>query len=511
MSNKRITDLTELTNPTTDDVFPVVDIATNTTTKVQLGNLPVPSSVTTALATKQDTLVSGTNIKTLNNTSLLGSGNITLTANPSGVSGAIQFSDGSAFASDAANLFWNNTTKRLGLGTNSPTQALDVIGAGRFFQNFGVGIPSLFSYNGRSENDSTLRLENLGGGKLYFGGLGLMTEFNAIIGSLSVAPSARLQVRGSGSTSATTSLLVQNSAGSEALKITDDLTATFGGNIFNNSLLRMGPSALMFEAGNGNYYLDANGFRFGNSKGLTFYAGASNGGSPDAGLYRSAAGTLRISNGSTGFGALEIGATTFSDNALFSADFKSIGRDLNNSSIRFSSASSEIRANISTGGQFHVYNSGSGTSRFAVNNAGQTTISGGGSTTATTALLVQNSSGTPLMSVNDFGQVTLPTLIAGVVRSEYINTATNLFTVFQANTTNGNAKFYQSVSVGTSSDPVASAALEVVGTTKGFLPPRMTTTQRNAIASPAAGLIIYNTTTNKLNLYTTTWETITSL
>ena len=66
MSNKRITDLTELTTPTTDDVFPVVDIATNTTTKVQLGNLPVPSSVTTALATKQNTLVSGTNIKTVN-------------------------------------------------------------------------------------------------------------------------------------------------------------------------------------------------------------------------------------------------------------------------------------------------------------------------------------------------------------------------------------------------------------------------------------------------------------
>lgn len=39
----------------------------------------------------------------------------------------------------------------------------------------------------------------------------------------------------------------------------------------------------------------------------------------------------------------------------------------------------------------------------------------------------------------------------------------------------------------------ASAQLEIRSTTKGFLPPRMTTTQRNAIASPATGLTIYCT------------------
>ena len=59
--------------------------------------------------------------------------------------------------------------------------------------------------------------------------------------------------------------------------------------------------------------------------------------------------------------------------------------------------------------------------------------------------------------------------------------------------------------------PASSAILDIRSTTKGFLPPRMTTTQRDAISSPAAGLIIYNTTTNKLNVYTTTWEAITSL
>jgi uncharacterized protein (TIGR02145 family) len=53
------------------------------------------------------------------------------------------------------------------------------------------------------------------------------------------------------------------------------------------------------------------------------------------------------------------------------------------------------------------------------------------------------------------------------------------------------------VGIGTSS-PDSSAKLEISSTTKGFLPPRMTTTQRNAISSPATGLVIFNTTTNSL-------------
>lgn len=40
---------------------------------------------------------------------------------------------------------------------------------------------------------------------------------------------------------------------------------------------------------------------------------------------------------------------------------------------------------------------------------------------------------------------------------------------------------------------VASAQFEIVSTTKGFLPPRMTNAQRTAIASPAIGLMVYQT------------------
>jgi hypothetical protein len=65
------------------------------------------------------------------------------------------------------------------------------------------------------------------------------------------------------------------------------------------------------------------------------------------------------------------------------------------------------------------------------------------------------------------------------------------------------------VGFGTST-PSEKALLDLTSTTKGFLPPRMTTTERNAITSPVAGLMIYNTTTNKLNVYTTAWEAVTS-
>ena len=57
------------------------------------------------------------------------------------------------------------------------------------------------------------------------------------------------------------------------------------------------------------------------------------------------------------------------------------------------------------------------------------------------------------------------------------------------------------VIVGASSAASASAVLEASSTTQGFLPPRMTTTQRNAISSPAAGLTIWNTTYVQLEVY----------
>lgn len=57
---------------------------------------------------------------------------------------------------------------------------------------------------------------------------------------------------------------------------------------------------------------------------------------------------------------------------------------------------------------------------------------------------------------------------------------------------------------------VSSAAFSISSTSYGFLPPRMSTAQKNAISSPAAGLIVFDTSLAKLCVYTSAWEVISS-
>ena len=49
---------------------------------------------------------------------------------------------------------------------------------------------------------------------------------------------------------------------------------------------------------------------------------------------------------------------------------------------------------------------------------------------------------------------------------------------------------------------VPQGILDVNSSTSGFIPPRMTSTQMNAIKAPVAGMVVYNTTKNGLYVYT---------
>jgi hypothetical protein len=116
MADKKISALDAIVSVDDADVLPIVDTSVTTTKKINvsqikalapvqsvasktgavtlvkgdvgLGNVdntadadkPVSSATQTALNAKQDTLVSGTNIKTVNSTSLLGSGNIEISS-----------------------------------------------------------------------------------------------------------------------------------------------------------------------------------------------------------------------------------------------------------------------------------------------------------------------------------------------------------------------------------------------------------------------------------------------
>jgi hypothetical protein len=114
MADKKISALDAIVGVDDADVLPIVDASVSTTKKINVSQIkalapvqsvagktgsvalakgdvglsnvdntadadkPVSTSTQTALNAKQDTLVSGTNIKTINNESILGSGNITI-------------------------------------------------------------------------------------------------------------------------------------------------------------------------------------------------------------------------------------------------------------------------------------------------------------------------------------------------------------------------------------------------------------------------------------------------
>lgn len=97
---------------------------------------------------KQAALVSGTNIKTINGSSILGAGNLVVSGTPAGSAGYVQFNDGSAFAGSAF-LFWDNVNEYLGIGTASPSGKLHVYGFGtttRMIIDAENGVNRIFSF-----------------------------------------------------------------------------------------------------------------------------------------------------------------------------------------------------------------------------------------------------------------------------------------------------------------------------------------------------------------------------
>jgi len=96
---------------------------------------------------------------------------------------------------------------------------------------------------------------------------------------------------------------------------------------------------------------------------------------------------------------------------------------------------------------------------------------------------------------------------AHVWRNAVAGTAGNVITWSQSMAIDSTGN----VGIGTAL-PSASAILDVQSTTKGMRMPNMTTTQKNAISSPAAGLMVFDTTLSKLCVYSgSAWQTITSV
>jgi len=88
----------------------------------------------------------------------------------------------------------------------------------------------------------------------------------------------------------------------------------------------------------------------------------------------------------------------------------------------------------------------------------------------------------------------------GISRGIYVNPTLTAAADWRAIESSTGGAYFNTTSV------AASAILQADSTTKGFLPPRMTTAQKNAIVSPVAGLQVYDGTLNLPSFYNgTVW------
>jgi hypothetical protein len=230
-------------------------------------------------------------IGTLNATSLVKSGGTstqylmadgttsTLT-NPitgSGAAGQVAYFTGATTQAGSNNLFWDNTNGRLGIGTNTPTVPLDVVGSLRvsassssFVNSAGSNIVTIQSVpNG---TNATLRLTSPANSwDISNGGASAILTFtrgttqlgawyntgNLILqnGGTFTDSGQRLQVtgdtllKGSGNTSGTTALTVQNSDGVNLLKARNDGAIQIGSRTSEENYIAGYTSTSPFGAG----------------------------------------------------------------------------------------------------------------------------------------------------------------------------------------------------------------------------------------------------------------------
>ena len=152
--------------------------------------------------------------------------------------------------------------------------------------------------------------------------------------------------------------------------------------------------------------------------------------------------------------------------------------------------------------------------------SGQLTVVNSGGT-GTTGINISSGNNTFALAINSNAFVTpygnqihlRPTGIGGIVMTNNAYNALEFSPGYGGNNAflRNNLTVGAIIGIGGNITVEASAMLNVISTTQGFLPPRMTTTQKNAIATPAAGLVVYDNTDNYLSLYNgTNWQNIVS-
>jgi hypothetical protein len=512
-------------------------------------------------------------------------------AKPAGLNGYVQFNNNNALGGDAG-LFWDNINKRLGVGTVTPIVPLNVY-------NSSSGVSSIIlveqdtsatigQINQYRKNGSVNLISGTEIGRLSFGGYFNSTYSpfsqvcSAVIGyyagtgtdrtgglrlttwngggattRLQVAPdgkvsigttgsNAKLQIVGEGSTSATTALLVQNSAGTTSLEVSDDnvvKSATSSLSFTNNSVtnaignLRILNQTISNAVATAITINSTSAIDLTSSLGARFLAGYLNGAflATTSGFFvgnevpSAISARLQVKgSGSTSATTSFLVQNSVGNNVFSIKDDENtlIGSGTNGgykldvngtSNIRGSLRMGEpvvaglirshpsVAMNFGGGAGDNVFtftqiNQGAFQSSSANQSLIRASINQGelGTTNYGSVFLsvgtLTNSGGTPIYNSFESRQTINCSGGTTIYRGFYHNPTLTLTTgvthiAFQS--TSG------SVNINTSTIQ-ASAVLQADSTTQGFLPPRMTTLQRNAIASPINGLIVFDTDVQNL-------------
>jgi len=482
----------------------------------------------------------------------------------SGTIGRVLFQGTGNVLQQSSSLFWDSTNNRLGIGTSTPLNTLDVSGTVRLLSG-----SSYLTLNGATFSELGYSTNN------YFRANGSFAIVNGPI----------IQFLRSGNEvsrfAATTGNLLINTTTDAGFRLDVNGTARVSGLLRAEGAIQYGTNAnvLIGSTINGSSFANGPAFIYGSANintstiyAHTFFTGSFSATSSSQGIITTSGATFNPTSGTAVFNAFNLpftinqtGGANGITRGLFidptitaAADFRAIETTRGN--VLFATTSGNVGIGTSTPayvldvvGGFRI---GSSTIKLGMGESGGNSVFVGSLTNQPLKFLVNTNEYARIATT---GNVLINTTtdagfrldVNGTARVSGDLTSTGSFiTTSQVGYSNNSRtitfndafaglnyqgfgghrfKSYNSSTalyvemitlVGNQSNlrvginsptPNSSAILDVVSTDKGFLPPRMTTTQKNAIASPAAGLVIFDVTLNKLCVFTTTWETVTSV
>jgi len=401
------------------------------------------STLLTGFATGSNTTIAGTD--TILQAFQKAQGQINARVSGTGVAGQVAFWSGTGSQTGDNELFWDNTNKRLGIGTNVPNSRINALD----------GTVSEFKFNSGAANlTPTLAVGNTGAtGKFA-------SLLAGTIGS---------------------SFVFDNSG---FFSIGSDTKANYSSN-------QLGVGTTLFRIqSNGNVLINT---------------------TTDAGFRLDVNGTARVQGALTT--NLTAGRVPFiGTGGVLSDDAGLVWNNTNKSlSINAYQSNSALAININDSNTTAL---ASGTQYFA-------RVINSNLTDNNWAMLhVQNANSSVAFScaigfqfvdrANNYGDIAFFTRGASG-QGERLRIKDNRVGILNASPTTtldvgGTGRITSTLKVGAATATNASSVLDIESTTAGFLPPRMTSTERNAIATPATGLVVYNTTDNRLSVYNgTAW------